>query len=75
MPGGSGCLAGQEPTGRHPFGQGFKVVLTDTDEASGLAEFGIYFRFSLFCGTSPYIIGPFPWISQHEKDIIFLGLF
>ena len=75
VPGGSGCLAGQEPTGRHPFGQGFKVVLTDTDEASGLAEFGIYFRFSLFCGTSPYIIGPFPWISQHEKDIIFLGLF
>ena len=75
VPGGSGCLAGQEPTGRHPFGQGFKVVLTDTNEASGLAEFGIYFRFSLFCGTSPYIIGPFPWISQHEKDIIFLGLF
>ena len=73
--GGSGCLAGEEPTGRHPFGKGFKVVLTDTNEASGLAEFGIYFRFSLFCGTSPYIIGPFPWMSQYEKDIIFLGSF
>jgi hypothetical protein len=75
VPGGSGCLAGKEPTGRHPFGKGFKVVLTDTDEASGLAEFGIYFRFSLFCGRSPYLIGPFPWMSQSEKDIIFLGAF
>jgi hypothetical protein len=27
VPGGSGCLAGEEPTGRHPFGEGFKVVL------------------------------------------------
>jgi hypothetical protein len=75
VPGGSGCLAGEEPTGRHPFGKGFKVVLLGTDEASGLAEFGIYFRFSIFCGTSPYIIGPFPWMSQYEKDIIFLGAF
>lgn len=73
VPGGSGCLAGEEPTGRHPFGEGFKVVLLGTDEASGLAEFGIYFRFSIFCGTSPYIIGPFPWMSQYEKDLIFLG--
>ncbi|MBE9171123.1 hypothetical protein IQ238_27620 [Pleurocapsales cyanobacterium LEGE 06147] len=75
IPGGSGCLAGKEPTGRHPFGKGFKVVLIDTDEASGLAEFGIYFRFSSFCGQTPYIIGPFPWISQYEEDIIFLGVF
>jgi hypothetical protein len=74
VPGGSGCLAGEEPTGRHPFGEGFKLVLLDTDESSGLAQFGIYFRFSVFCGKSPYIIGPFPWMSQYEKDIIFLGL-
>jgi hypothetical protein len=71
--GGSGCLAGEEPTGRLPFGKGFKVVLTGTNEAEGLAEFGIYFRFSIFCGKSPYIIGPFPWMSQYEKDPIFLG--
>ncbi len=75
VPGGSGCLAGEEPTGRHPYGEGFKVVLLGTDEASGLAEFGIYFRFSIFCGKTPYIIGPFPWMSQYEKDIIFLGAF
>ena len=73
--GGSGCLSGKEPTGRHPFGKGFKVVLTDTDEDLGFAEFSIYFRFSIFCGKSPYVIGPFPWMSQYEKDVIFLGLF
>ena len=72
--GGSGCLAGQEPTGRLPYGPAFKVVLTNTDEASGRADFGIYFRFSIFCGDSPYFIGPFPWMSQYEKDLIFLGV-
>jgi len=74
VPGGSGCLAGEEPTGRHPFSKAFKVVLTNTDEAAGRAEFGIYFHFSFFCGTTPYVIGPFPWMSQYEKDLIFLGL-
>lgn len=72
--GGSGCLRGSEPTGRHPFGRGFKVVLADTDEANGRADFNIYFRFKVKCGKSPYIIGPFPWMSQYEKDLIFLGL-
>ena len=72
--GGSGCLAGEEPTGRLPFGNAFKVVLLNTDEPSGRADFGIYFNFSIFCGTSPYIIGPFPWMSQNEKDLIFLGI-
>jgi hypothetical protein len=72
--GGHGCLTGTEPTGRHPFGRGFKMVLTGTNESSGLAQFAIYFRFSIFCGKSPYIIGPFPWMSHHEKDFIFLGL-
>jgi hypothetical protein len=72
--GGSGCLRGSEPTGRHPFGRGFKVVLDQTDEKSGRAEFNIYFRFKVKCGRSPYIIGPFPWMSQYEKDLIFLGL-
>jgi hypothetical protein len=71
--GGSGCLSGSEPTGRHPFGSAFKVVLTDTDEASGSAEFSLYFRFSLFCGTSPYIIGPFPFYRAAEKDTIIVG--
>ena len=72
--GGSGCLMGREPTGRHPFGSAFKVVLTKTVESEGRADFSLYFRFSLPCGKSPYILGPFPWISHHEKDLIFIGL-
>ncbi|MDV3002842.1 MAG: hypothetical protein N5P05_004497 (plasmid) [Chroococcopsis gigantea SAG 12.99] len=71
--GGSGCLAGTEPTGRHPFGPGFKVVLTDTNEGAGRATFSMYFHFSIFCGTSPYIIGPFPFYSVKEKGTVIVG--
>ena len=75
--GGSGCLAwvngGKEPTGRHPFGSAFKLVLTDTDEPTATAEFSLYFRFSTWCGKSPYFIGPVPLFSIREKDLIFVG--
>lgn len=76
--GGSGALAlingGKEPTGRHPYGRGFKVVLKGTDESKGEAEFALYFRYCNNLGCSPYIIGPIPWFTNHEKDIIFVGL-
>lgn len=71
--GGSGCLAGKEPTGRNPLGSFAKVVLTDTDEGAGSATFSLYFRFSIFCGTSPYFIGPFPFYQVQEKDLILIG--
>lgn len=71
--GGSGCLTGREPTGRHPFSKSFKVVLNETDEAAGQAQFSLYFRFAIFCGTSPYIIGPFPFYSVKEKDTVIIG--
>jgi hypothetical protein len=71
--GGSGCLTGREPTGRHPLSKSFKVVLNETDEAAGQAQFSLYFRFAIFCGTSPYIIGPFPFYSVKEKDTVIIG--
>ncbi|MFB2892324.1 hypothetical protein ACE1CI_05195 [Aerosakkonemataceae cyanobacterium BLCC-F50] len=80
--GGHGILGlvngGKEPTGRHPFGNAFKVVLTATKEAEAKAEFGLYFRFCaktkfVDLGCTPYIIGPIPWIPAKEKDWIFLG--
>lgn len=71
--GGSGCFTGKEPTGRHPFGDSFKVVLTDVDEAQGRADFSMYFRFCFFCGCSPYFVGPIPFFSVSEKDPIFIG--
>ncbi|WP_242050597.1 hypothetical protein [Oculatella sp. FACHB-28] len=82
VPGGEGILGainnGMEPTGRLPFGSAFKVVLIDTDESKGLGKFGLYFR---IChrgipdlGCTPYFIGPVPWFSVHEKDLVFVGL-
>ena len=72
--GGSGCFVGKEPTGRHPFGSGFKVVLTGTDEAEPRADFSLYFRFCVpFCECSPYVIGPFPFFSVTEKEPIIIG--
>lgn len=80
--GGRGALAaangGLEPTGRHPFGNAFKVVVLDTDEASGTAETGLYFRLctrNLFAdlGCTPYFIGPIPWLPVEEEGMVFLG--
>lgn len=77
--GGSGILGmvnnGMEPTGRHPYGRGFKVVLRSTNESEGSAKFALYFRYCKdLAGCTPYIIGPIPWFSNHEDDIIFVGL-
>lgn len=76
--GGSGALAlvngGKEPTGRHPYGRGFKVVLKRTNESKGEGEFALYFRYCNLYGCTPYFIGPIPWFTNHEKDIIFVGL-
>lgn len=80
--GGRGPLAaangGLEPTGRHPFGNAFKVAVLDTDEASGTAETGLYFRMcvrNLFAdlGCTPYFIGPIPWLPVQEEGMVFLG--
>ncbi|MBE9135717.1 M23 family metallopeptidase [Nodosilinea sp. LEGE 07088] len=80
--GGRGALAaangGVEPTGRHPFGNAFKVAVLETDEASGTAETGLYFRMcvrNLFMdlGCTPYFIGPIPWLPVQEEGMVFLG--
>lgn len=79
--GGHGILSvingGKEPTGRLPFGPVFKVVLTNTTESTGTGNFGLYFRIChhgfVDLGCTPYFIGPVPWLSSHEKGIIFVG--
>ena len=67
---------GQEPTGRHLFGD-FKLVVRTVDEATGSAQFGIYMRFCvsflLYTSCSPYFIGPLPWLSAREKDFVLIG--
>jgi hypothetical protein len=80
--GGHGVLAavnnGKEPTGRHPFGDAFKVVIWDTSEPKGTVDTALFFRFCMRkgfvdLGCTPYFIGPIPWFSYHEKDSLFLG--
>jgi hypothetical protein len=68
---------GKEPTGRHPFGKAFKVVVWETDAASGIMQQAMFFR---ICkrgipdlGCSPYFIGPVPFLTYREMDSIFLG--
>ncbi|WP_036486956.1 hypothetical protein, partial [Myxosarcina sp. GI1] len=73
--GGTGCSIGYEPTGIHPFGDTFKVVLWETYENTDTAENMIFFNFQTHCGESPYIIGPIPSPlgSIKVNDWIFVG--
>ncbi len=80
--GGEGCLAwinnGQEPTGIHPFGPAFKVVLWDVNEQTGSVNTKLFFRFQASCGflgsgASPYFIGPVNWMSHQTNDFVFAG--
>ncbi len=75
--GGKGCLAGinggQEPTGRHPFGSFFKVVVMEPDEKSDRVDTALYFRFSSVCGSSPYILGPVPFLRYSISSLMLLG--
>ena len=80
--GGFGILGtindGLEPTGRLVFGNAFKVVLTHVDEPTGTADFGLFFRICTrvpFSGKTctPYFIGPTPWLSVKENDLVIVG--
>lgn len=72
--GGSGILGelndGLEPTGRHPFGKAFKVVVWEVTESEGSVETALFFRTcgGGLLGCSPYFIGPVPFLSFHETD-------
>ena len=71
--GGSGCLSGREPTGRHPWGGTFKTVVEDIDQTTDEMQTALYFRFCTICGCSPYKIGPVPFITYPVNSLIFLG--
>lgn len=77
--GGSGVCGelngGKEPTGRHPFGKAFKVVVWDVDETTDTVDTALFFRVSCgWLGKTPYMIGPIPWFSYKVNAPIFLGL-
>ncbi|PSB07276.1 hypothetical protein C7B62_20390 [Pleurocapsa sp. CCALA 161] len=79
--GGEGILGvlncGKEPTGRNPFGPGFKVALWSVDETKDEASTAIFFR---ICqrgipdlGCTPYFIGPIPFLPANRENWIILG--
>jgi hypothetical protein len=81
--GGYGVLemanGGKEPTGRLVYGRLFKVVVTETHEAEGTADTGLYFRIChhvpIDLGCTPYFIGAVPWLPIQEKSpIVVLGI-
>ncbi|HBK65997.1 MAG TPA: hypothetical protein DD000_21560, partial [Cyanobacteria bacterium UBA11166] len=79
--GGQGILGavngGKEPTGRHPFGEAFKVAIWDVSETNGTASMAMFFRIcsrgTIDLGCTPYFLGPVPLMTFHEGDAIFLG--
>ncbi|PSR19307.1 hypothetical protein C8255_02805 [filamentous cyanobacterium CCP3] len=84
VPGGEGFLSfvngGQEPTGRHPFGDAFKVALWDVDESSGTVSTALFFRMcqrggflTPDLGCTPYFIGPVPFMTYKETDFMLVG--
>ena len=75
--GGTGCFSGlREPTGIHPFGPTFKVVLWRTDETTDTAQIVMFFNIKTSCGDSPYVIGPipFPLGLVRVNDYVFIGV-
>lgn len=76
--GGSGFLGqikGMEPTGRHPFGKLFKVVVWDVVETEDRVDTVLFFRFCRdLLGCTGYVFGPIPFLSYHVADPIFVGL-
>ncbi|NJL51043.1 MAG: hypothetical protein HC930_00465 [Hydrococcus sp. SU_1_0] len=79
--GGEGVLGilncGKEPTGRNPFGPGFKIALWSVDETKDEASTAIFFR---ICqrgipdlGCTPYFIGPIPFLPANRESWIILG--
>lgn len=75
--GGTGCFSGlREPTGIHPFGPIFKVVLWRTDETTDTAQIVLFFNIKTTCGETPYVIGPipFPLGFVRVNDYLFIGV-
>ena len=78
---GSGFLAnaiggGTEPTGRHPFGPGFKVVMRIPDETRDVAYADLYFKAcAAFLGCTGYVLGPVgPFITYSVGSPVIVGL-
>ncbi len=79
--GGFGVLGqangGKEPTGIHPFGEAFKIVLGEVNEIENSANLMMFFRVckrgTPDLGCTPYYIGGVPFMTVDETVPVFLG--
>jgi hypothetical protein len=79
--GGFGVLGqlnnGKEPTGRHPYGDVFKVVVLEPNETNDTVNTALYFRICqrspVDLGCTPYFIGPVPFFSYRVNAPLFVG--
>lgn len=79
--GGFGVLGktngGKEPTGIHPFGEGFKVVLWEVNDIENSVSTMLFFRVckrgTPDLGCTPYFIGGVPFMTFGETMPMFLG--
>jgi hypothetical protein len=79
--GGFGILGqtngGKEPTGIHPFGEGFKVVLWEVNDTENSVSTMLFFRVckrgTPDLGCTPYFIGGVPFMTFDETMPMFLG--
>jgi hypothetical protein len=78
LPSPIGYSPGYEPTGRHPFGNAFKVVVWEPDEMTDEVSFRLMFR---WCTTipgegrtcTPYNQFAAPFVSQSINSLVYVG--
>jgi murein DD-endopeptidase MepM/ murein hydrolase activator NlpD len=73
-----GYAAGYEPTGRHPFGAVFKVVVWEPDERSDEISFKLLFRWCAYIPgigrtCTPYNQFKLPWFDYAVNSLVFVG--
>lgn len=73
-----GYSIGYEPTGRHPFGSVFKVVVWEPDERSDEISFKLFFRWCTyipFIGRTctPYNQFSVPWLNYEVNSLLYVG--
>jgi murein DD-endopeptidase MepM/ murein hydrolase activator NlpD len=73
-----GYSVGYEPTGRHPFGDMFKVVVWEPDERSDQISFKLFFRWCTYIPgigrtCTPYNQFSTPWLDYQVNALLYVG--
>ncbi|NJM99485.1 MAG: hypothetical protein HC800_22185 [Phormidesmis sp. RL_2_1] len=73
-----GYTLGFEPTGRHPFGDLFKVVVWEPDETSDRTSFRMFFRWCTYSPgegrtCTPYNQMAAPFFTQPVNSYVYIG--